>query len=124
MGFDWNLGQREKTDAPLALLRVSNSPKDLPDIKGSFDVKETDYTDLPSESAIQWVVSQNPSRVIVVDFGSTGGASAEFQDGLLDKLPESADLLQIWVGRMPDGSEAKGPRITSAPMNTSPLLEK
>jgi len=90
--FAWELLRNRPENGPLALLQVTSTPTMLQSHETGHPTRVVDYGSL--STAVPWITSLSPSRIVVVDFG----AAPEVVEELVSLIPAGIQIALVAVG--------------------------
>ncbi|KAI9712055.1 MAG: hypothetical protein M1820_001764 [Bogoriella megaspora] len=128
---DGLVNNRQPNTGPVGLLAISRDAGSSLIPKADFPTKAVSYSEVADADTVAFIAAQNPSRVVVVDFGGKDGSLATLLQALEQKLP-TAQVVVVGVGidvkplsleEMAAQAKQDAPLLNGIQMNTSPLYE-
>jgi hypothetical protein len=98
------INHRSAEDNPLGLLSITSAPTSDFIPKASFPTKTVSYEQANSSESLDWIAKQNPTKVVIVDFGGRGNSLLNLLDALKTL---NVEVIVIGVGGAADALTPK-----------------
>lgn len=91
------INDREPGTGPLGLLSITGSSGHISTSGNSFPTKTVSYDAMTDNETLKWIALQNPSKIVVCDFGGRGDSFIRLQQALEQQF-SGASIMSIGIG--------------------------